>query len=240
MKKALTRLYPLLLLLCTFQLAACAAPIKEGPGIQALRHLVDTNPEIKRLLIRSIEQAKRINPDPLTNPAQTLEQYYSFIAFTERALPDRLIEPRPKTTLYQHMDQSLSYFLFICDQPLPELEGRGYFRNSLQYVEPFNTWMRDFVRSWGNFLDTPESWNPDIIRLAMADETFGLSKGWYEDPSRWKTFNQFFARYLKSPISALLHRPRMNLSWSHRLIPYPRACGPSMASLASSLATASL
>jgi hypothetical protein len=83
-----------------------------------------------------MEQAKRINPDPLTNPAQTLEQYYSFVALTERGLPDRLIRPRPKATLYQHMDQSLSYMFFVCDQPLPELERRGYFHNSLQYVEP--------------------------------------------------------------------------------------------------------
>jgi phosphatidylserine decarboxylase len=36
--------------------------------------------------------------------------------------------------------------------------------------------------------------------------TFGLNRGWYEDPSQWKTFNQFFARHLKSidqrPIAA--------------------------------------
>jgi phosphatidylserine decarboxylase len=35
--------------------------------------------------------------------------------------------------------------------------------------------------------------------LAVADESFGLSKGWYEDSSRWMTFNQFFTRRLKSP-----------------------------------------
>jgi phosphatidylserine decarboxylase len=186
-------------LLCTCGAAAPAAPAQEGPATRALRHLVETNPEVKHLLIRSIEQAKRINPDPLTNPAQTLEQYYGFIALAERSLPDRLIEPKPNATLYQHMDQSFSYLFFICDQPLPELEGRGYFRNSLQYVEPYNTWLKTFARSWAAFLDTPASWSADYLRLAQADESFGLSKGWYEDPSRWKTFNQFFMRRLKSP-----------------------------------------
>jgi phosphatidylserine decarboxylase len=33
----------------------------------------------------------------------------------------------------------------------------------------------------------------------LEDERFGLDKGWHEDPSKWKTFNDFFARYLKSP-----------------------------------------
>jgi len=120
-------------LLCACVAAAHAAPAQEGPATRALRHVVDTNPEIKHLLTRSIEQAKRINPDPLTNPAQTLEQYYDFVSLAERALPDRLIEPKPNATLYQRMDQSLSYLFFICDQPLPELEGRGYFRNSVDY-----------------------------------------------------------------------------------------------------------
>ena len=32
-----------------------------------------------------------------------------------------------------------------------------------------------------------------------GEDTFGLAKGWYEDASNWKTFNQFFARRLKNP-----------------------------------------
>lgn len=199
MSQTVSRLGSLVLCFLLSICGATAAPAPEGPATQALRHLVETNPEIRHLLLRSIERAKSINPDPLTNPAQTLEQYFSFIALTERGLPDRLIEPKPKATLYQHMDQSLSYMFFICDQPLPELEGRGYFRNSLQYVEPYNAWVKTFVRSWGAYLDTPESWSSDYLRLAQADESFGLSRGWYEDPSRWKTFNEFFTRRLKSP-----------------------------------------
>jgi phosphatidylserine decarboxylase len=186
-------------LLCACSAAVHAATTEEGQATRALRHVVETNPEIKHLLTRSIEQAKRINPDPLTNPAQTLEQYYDFVSLAERALPGSLIEPKPNATLYRRMDQSLAYLFFISDQPLPELEGRGYFRNSLQYVEPYSAWLKKFVRSWGAFLDTPASWTAEYLRLALADESFGLSKGWYEDSSRWKTFNQFFTRRLKSP-----------------------------------------
>ncbi|HEY6926621.1 MAG TPA: phosphatidylserine decarboxylase [Steroidobacteraceae bacterium] len=178
----------------------------DAPATIELRHLVATNPEIKQLIIASIERAKRVNPDPLTNPVQTLEQYLQFISWVERGLPASLIEPKPHATLYQRIDQSLCYLFFISDQPLQQLEGRGYFNNSLQYVEPYTTWFKSFVRSWGAFLDSPASWNAESLRLALADPVFGLNRGWYEDPSHWTTFNQFFVRRLKSadqrPIAA--------------------------------------
>ncbi|MFL6577433.1 MAG: phosphatidylserine decarboxylase, partial [Povalibacter sp.] len=38
----------------------------------------------------------------------------------------------------------------------------------------------------------------EYLLLAQADPTFGLDRGWYEEPARWKTFNEFFARKLKA------------------------------------------
>lgn len=193
-------------LLCTAWAAAQTATSNDPPATLELKRLVASNPEVKRLLIASIERARQINPNRLTNPAQSLEEYYDFVSRAERAIPARLLKERADATLYQRMDQSLSYLQFIVDQPLSELEGRGYFNNSLQYVEPYSSWFKTFVRSWGAFLNTPESWNNEYLRLAQADGTFGLSRGWYEDPSQWRTFNQFFARRLKSadqrPIAA--------------------------------------
>ncbi len=122
-------------------------------------------------------------------------------------MPGDLLKQRPEATLYQRLDQSLGYLYYICDQPLDELKGRGFFNNSLQYVETLcflEQVLCSLVR--GAFLSTPESWNEDYLRLAQADTTFGLGRGWYEDPSHWKTFNQFFARRLRSvsqrPIAA--------------------------------------
>jgi phosphatidylserine decarboxylase precursor len=71
--------------------------------------------------------------------------------------------------------------------------------NSLHYYEPFAKWLTTFNRSWGSFLDTEDSWNEAYYQMALNDPNFGLQNGWYEDPSNWKTFNQFFARHLKSP-----------------------------------------
>jgi phosphatidylserine decarboxylase len=193
-------------LLCTGCTATHTPTGHDGPATLELKRLVAADPEVKRLLIASIERARQVNPDRLTNPAQSLEQYYEFVSWAERAIPGSLIGAKANATLYQRIDQSLCYLFFIVDQPLHELEGRGYFNNSLQYVEPYSLWFKTFVRSWGAFLNTPESWNKEYLRLAQADESSGLNRGWYEDPSQWRTFNQFFARRLKSadqrPIAA--------------------------------------
>jgi phosphatidylserine decarboxylase len=93
----------------------------DGPATLELKRLVAADPEFKRLLVAAIERSKQINPDPITNPAQSLEQYYEFISWAERALPGDLVKVRPQSTLYERLDQSLGYLYYICDQPLDEL-----------------------------------------------------------------------------------------------------------------------
>jgi phosphatidylserine decarboxylase precursor len=79
------------------------------------------------------------------------------------------------------------------------LEGKGYYKNTLQYAEPLASWLITFSKSWGSYLDTEDSWNDEYYQMAFKDPAIGLQNGWYEDGSNWKTFNQFFARYLASP-----------------------------------------
>jgi len=166
---------------------------------QQLITMVEHNSELKKMLVESIAKAKKTNPDKVTNPAQTLEKYYAFADWAAKALPWSILPDLPYSKLYDQIDQSLDYFYFINDQPLPELKGKGYYNNSLQYHEPYRTWMILFTKDWGMYLSKEGSWNDEYYNKALEDERFGLNKGWYEDPSNWKTFNQFFARYLKSP-----------------------------------------
>ena len=170
-----------------------------GPKTKELISMVESNPNIKSLLLKSIAQAKTVNPDKNTNPAQTLAEYYQFVTWAETCMPWSILPNTPYTSLYDKIDQSLDYFYFINDQPLAELEGQGLYHNSLQYVAPYNDWLVSFIKAWGLYLDTPDSWKDAYYQLALTDNKFGLSAGWYEDPSNWKTFNQFFTRYLKSP-----------------------------------------
>jgi len=170
-------------------------------GEQTLKliSIVEDNPDIKSMLIKSIDQAKLVNPDKNTNPAQTLEEYYQFVTWAETCMPWSILPKTPYTSLYDKIDQSLDYFYFINDQPLTELEDQGYYHNSLQYVKPYSDWLVSFNKGWGLYLNTPDSWKDEYYQMALADDKFGLSYDWYEDPSNWKSFNQFFSRYLKSP-----------------------------------------
>lgn len=165
---------------------------------EELIQLVDSNPKIKSLLTKAITKAHEINPDTATNPVQSLEQFYQFVSWCETAMPWDLIRHTEHAKLYDRIDQSLAYFFFITDIPLPELEGKGYYNNSLQYEEPFCSWLRSFDKGWGSFLDSKESWSETYYQLAMSEVKFGLKNDWYEDPSNWNTFNEFFARKLKS------------------------------------------
>ena len=173
--------------------------VRHLPDTERLITMVEHNSELKQLLTESIAKAKATNPDRVTNPAQTLDEYYAFIDRAATALPWTILPSGPDTTLYNQIDQSLDYFYFVNDQPLDALRHKGYYHNSLQYHEPYRTWLIEFTKKWGFFLSREGSWCDAYYRSALADPSFGLQKGWYEDPSHWKTFNEFFARYLKSP-----------------------------------------
>lgn len=200
MKKRIRLFGYLCLFIATVQ-SSCDSEkkVEFGEKTRELIEIVDNNPDIKSMLIASLEKAKEINPDTITNPAQNLEEYYEFISWAEKSMPWNLLKEKEDTKLTHDILQSLCYFYFLNDQPLPELEGKGYYRNTLQYVEPYSTWLVAFCRSWGKFLETEDSWNEEYYQMALEDEKFGLQNDWYEDPSNWKTFNDFFARYLKSP-----------------------------------------
>ena len=194
----------LLSLLIAFFISACDSGKSDqsteyGKVTQKLVEMVESNPDLKTLLVSSLNQAKEGNPDKNSNPVQSLEEYYEFITWAENNMPWTLIRYKEYPTLYDNMIQSLCYFNYLNSQPLPELEGKGYFNNSLQYVEPYSSWVTSFNRSWGEKLDQDDSWNEDYYQMALADKKFGLTKDWYENPANWKTFNQFFARELKSP-----------------------------------------
>ena len=171
------------------------------PGTQALVDMLDKNPTLKALLEKSIQKASVINPDPQTNPAQNLKAYVDYVNWAERAMPWAILPGVEKNhpKLYNRIDQSLNYFYFVNDRPLEELKDKGLYIPSVQYVEPYRSWLIDFTRRYGEFLSTPQSWNDDYLAAVKTDKRFGLDTGEYEDPSHWKSFNDFFVRRLASP-----------------------------------------
>jgi phosphatidylserine decarboxylase len=170
---------------------------RHKPITRELINLVEKCPEIRNMLESSIAKAKKINPDPKTNPAQNLLDYYDYIDSASELIPQDVLE-NPTNLIREQILQSICYFYFLIDQPLHELKDKGLFKNSIQYYQPFSSWARHFANAWGAFLDTEKSWNQKTYQQFYNDPLFGLQKGWYEPSSNWKTFNDFFSRYLQS------------------------------------------
>ena len=164
-----------------------------------LKTLIENNPEIGELLEESIAKAKEANPDPATNPVQSLDDYYAYIDRASQSLPFNMWDISTELSMRDQMLQGICYHYFLVSHPLPELENKGLFSNSLQYYEPFASWMRDFTVVQGQYMDTEDSWSEEIYQKIYADADFGLQTDWYEDPSNWNTFNRFFSKYLSSP-----------------------------------------
>lgn len=174
------------------------------PITQKLIHLIEKDPRVGELLTKSIKSAACVNTSLVTNPVQSLEAYYDYIDKAVELIPqDQLENHKPEDLIRVHILQSISYFYFLIDQPLPELErlveeGKLY-KNAIQYWEPFATWTREFANEWGKFLDTKKSWNTKTLKQFWDDPKFGLQQGWYQSSLNWRTFNQFFARFLRTP-----------------------------------------
>ncbi|MBQ9187240.1 MAG: phosphatidylserine decarboxylase [Prevotella sp.] len=172
-------------------------------AVQALIRICNANDEVRRLLEQSVRQAAEVNPDRDYNPAQTLPEFFLFVDRNIRSLPwDVMLIPSPTdygVSLYGRVDQGIGYFWFVVQQPLDELRDRGYYYPTVEYVEPFASWLTTYSQAWGEWLSTKESWNDNYYNLVANDPDWGLTEGWYGEGNQWNSFNDFFARRLVSP-----------------------------------------
>ncbi len=161
-----------------------------------LMEMLDNDPELKALVEKSLAKGWEINPDPAMNPAKNLDELYAFTDWAEKCLPWETIKGREGMRLYEDIDQSLDVFYFLFDQPLEELEGKGYYYPSLQYHQPIRSWLIEYASNWGQFLSSPDSWNDEAYAATCADERFNMTNGWYGNSNIWTSFNDWFARRL--------------------------------------------
>ncbi len=192
------------LLFCWFYCRAHeAVPENTAAGheeiTQELIQLTKDDPEFKALLEKSVAQAHEMNPDPETNPVSDLESYYDFIDRCYLGMPWTIHPVGKYSSLYDQIDQGMGCLYFACDQPLKELEGKGYYHNSLMYHEPFSSWFAKFLSGSGDFLNGKDSWCDEYYQTALANPDFHLDDNTYESPDHWQSFNDFFARRLKDP-----------------------------------------
>ena len=191
-----------LTLSCLGSVLGEAAPALELPRSEArlaLEAYLEADPALMALMEKSIALAHEINPDPETNPIDSVEALYDYIDWMTVCMPWNVLTDAEYPTLYQSIDQSIDYFWFLVDQPLEELEGLGYYYPTLQYHEPISSWLYQYSEEWGAFLSTEESWNDLYYQRVKTDPSMNMQYGWYAEENVWSTFNEWFARFLIDP-----------------------------------------
>ena len=98
-------------------------PLVHTKAVRELMRICSEHHEVKHLLEKAIAKAASINPDKKYNPAQTLEEFYTFVDWNIRALPWDVMTgiKADGASLYSRIDQGVGYFWFVVDQPLDEL-----------------------------------------------------------------------------------------------------------------------
>ena len=156
------------------------------------------NIALRRLLEQSLAQAAVANPHRDTNPVRTVDDWCAYVERFARLMPWQAMDIGEDASFFRRIDQNIGYFYFLLDQPLDVLKDKGYIYPSLQYEPRVAAWLKDYNTAWGEYLDSPDSWNDDYYRLAASDPRFELDTDRYESPDNWHSWNDFFTRKLRS------------------------------------------
>jgi len=144
-----------------------AASGKHQPIVQELIELLKERPDLEKALETSIRKAELLE-------VPTLEAYYSYLDKSVTFIP----------TNRNALSQILEFYYLI------DLSPNG----KLQKDPLFQQWTVKFAKDWGNYLDTPESANE--LKTFYDDPAYSIDD-YFEGPSGWLTFNQFFGREIR-------------------------------------------
>lgn len=116
-----------------------------------------------------------------------------FINWADAQLSWVPIENNYGTNVFNHICK----FYFIFDQsPVKELQNPVTPAYPQPKLTPLSAWMRKFVNTLGEWLDTPESLTEESLESFRNDPAYHMDE-FIEPRGGWKTFNQWFARNYK-------------------------------------------
>lgn len=107
----------------------------------------------------------------------------------------------------QEVSDRMSHFYFLVDQKTQD--------RAPQDSNVFRRWMTEFARSWGEYLDTPASFSPEVLQSFIDNAPEyrvheSLIDGVPNAPSGWLTANQFIAREINGGLRPIA-QPTSNL-----------------------------
>ena len=188
--------------------------------ISNVKLLLDSDPELQHLLEQSLSQASVANPHRETNPVRTVEEWCAYVERFAHCMPWQGMDIGEEASFFRRIDQNIGYFYFLLDQPLDALRNKGYIYPSLQYEPHVAAWLKDYNTTWGEWLSSPDSWSDSYYNLARTDARFELDTDRYESPDNWHSWNDFFARKLRSELrNHVITSPRNSVhSFTHSLV----------------------
>lgn len=127
------------------------------------------------------------------------EEYLQYLTDFSTWIPQESADPawtQPGTDQQQEVYDRLCHFYFLIDQEVGE-DGSIIVEN----IPWFSEWLIDYANVWGSFLNTPDSFNDEVLQSFIQYSPQyrvedSMVNGKPNNPSGWLTFNQFFAREL--------------------------------------------
>ncbi|MDJ0793529.1 MAG: phophatidylserine decarboxylase associated domain-containing protein [Woeseiaceae bacterium] len=158
----------ILAFLLIFALPGVQAGSDYEPVVTELLGLMESRPDLQESVEAAIDIADLKDVRDMDEFVAYLDQLVTFVPTEREVVPE-----------------CLKFYYIINQAP----------GNALNDDEQFNAWMKDLVRAWGTFLDTPAS--AAGIATFRGATNYNIDD-YIEGPSGWQTFNQFFAREVKS------------------------------------------
>jgi phosphatidylserine decarboxylase len=207
-------------------------PIPEPADVPELKLLLDHKDDEKfvAMLLESLnkanDQARNDGLDPAIYDALPLEgmngwpttfdEYVKYLVLYSRWVPHQSTNPAwvnptsPISGEHREVYDYLCWFYWLIDQ---DLENGKIIQN----VPWFADFLVDWANLWGRFLDTTDSFSPEILETwrkespryriedSMIPDEWNPGKLRSNAPSGWLTFNQFFARELNAGLRPIAY-----------------------------------
>ncbi len=163
---------PFFIALLTLLLAASFAEARAAndyePVITEFLGLMDSRPDLQASVEAAIENAGLKDIQDMDGFVDYMDDLVTLVPTEREVVPE-----------------CLKFYYIVNQAP----------GDALNKDEQFNAWMKNLVQAWGSFLDTPAS--AAGIDTFLAATSYNIDD-YIEGPSGWQTFNQFFAREVKS------------------------------------------
>ena len=147
---------------------AAVQPTEWHPVVTRLLQRLEADTALKSTLLEAIETSQRFDEPQL--------QSYCYLVHRMQTTV-----PNPKTWLPMNLE---FYYVMACASD-----------DSLNRHPGFMQWVRDYVESIGQWMDSPESMQ--AFQTFTEDALYAVDD-YIAPPGGWLTYNQFFARQIKS------------------------------------------